>query len=140
MRVVQPASVHLGHPNSIKWRQADIKRPSILLTSTKMIYLNGDLLKYEMGCDLQCRKENLKLLYICTYLPQSTMRLISILVNAYTGFLVLSLIGLNLKFSGLLLQRVHLAKNFDLLLRTFVEVWQCHQRIRHKKKIVPSEI
>ena len=99
-----------------------------------MIYLPGDPLKYEVGCDLPCRKEKLKLLYISTYLPQSTMRLISVWVNAYTSFLVLSSIGLNLKFSGLLLQRVHLAKNFDLLPRTFVEVWQCHRRIRHKKK------
>ena len=68
------------------------------------------------------------------------MRLISIWVNAYTSFLVLSSIGLNLKFSGLLLQRVHLAKNFNLLARTFVEVWQCHRRTRHKKKIKPLEI
>ena len=43
------------------------RRPSILLTSTKMIYLNGDLFKYEVGCDLRCRKAKLNLLYICTY-------------------------------------------------------------------------
>ena len=44
------------------------RRPSIPLTSTKMIYLPGDPLKYEVGCDLPCRKEKLKL-FVHIYLP-----------------------------------------------------------------------